>query len=379
MSSSPRASDSDSDDENRGDTSASESAASDPESARREAEEALARVESLAGIDDVESPESDTETSSEPPNDSSSGDHCANCGAALHGPYCSECGQKAEDRIMPIWRLLNEALDAIYALDLRVLRTLPRFLFYPGRVTKDYINGRRRRYIRPFRLYLFSTFVLFAVMAVTTTGLLPSPTKLGNHSRTSTADSTARADSSSFVMFGSPAKREKIAEEIRSDSSFVDVTLYADPAANERLEALLQEKSAQVNENPREFVDGLLERGPYVMFVMLPIFALLLKLLYIRGGYLYVEHLIFSLHVHALTFIAFTVAILLQKTGISWVSNTAPWISASPVLYLLLAMKHVYEQGIIASTVKASILLLIYLVVLAIGLAGLVLAGILLI
>jgi len=58
---------------------------------------------------------------------------------------------------------------------MRVLWTLPKFLFLPGRLTKEYINGRRKRYIRPFRLYLFTTFVLFTVLAFTAGGGLQVP------------------------------------------------------------------------------------------------------------------------------------------------------------------------------------------------------------
>jgi hypothetical protein len=114
------------------------------------------------------------------------------------------------------------------------------------------------------------------------------------------------------------------------------------------------------------------------MFLLLPIFAFLLKLLYIRRGRLYVEHLIFSLHVHAFAFFAFTAGLLLDQSSVGWLQATAPWVDASPLLYLVLAMSHVYEQGLIKSTIKSFILLLIYSLVFTIGFLALLFIAVLL-
>lgn len=364
-------------------------AASDPESALEEAEEALANIEALADLDE----DPDVGTSDAPPSDAesdadtsgasgSSGDagkvledQCENCGALLHGPYCSECGQRAADRILPIWHMVNEALEAVFELDLRVFRTFPKFVFLPGRLTKEYLNGRRKRYIRPFRLYLFSTFILFAVLAFTTTGnvgmvLDPqgmvrlNPPNTGIKASRS-PDTTRSDDSSSF--FGNPERREKIAREIESDSTNIHIGLFDNPKSNERFERILRTNVPNAIRNPRDFLGTVIDRGPYLMFLMLPIFALLLKLLYVRRRRLYVEHLIFSLHIHAFTFFAFTTGVLLHQLEVGWVSTIATSIEVSPVLYLVIAMGHVYDQGLIKSTIKASILLTIYSIVLTVG------------
>jgi len=140
--------------------------ASSPEDARKEAEEALSRIEELADLDADAAPEEELGAEADPdaveqettaseaapdsidaaepasPGDGAPEDQCENCGALLHGPYCSQCGQKAADRIVPIWHMINEALEAVVELDLRVLYTMPKFLFLPGRLTKEYLNGR---------------------------------------------------------------------------------------------------------------------------------------------------------------------------------------------------------------------------------------------
>ncbi len=417
-------------------TGRSEEAAPDPESARKEAEEALARVEAMADLD--EDPDEDSgaasaqtsaeAASAEPSGDPAGGpapagasatgadapngrlpeDQCENCGALLDGPYCSQCGQKAADRIVPIWHMINEGLEAVVELDLRVLKTLPKFLFLPGRLTKEYLNGRRQRYIRPFRLYLFATFLLFTVLAFTTTGGMGFPfppaatTFPADTAQASTAsvapDGTAptAAGASDTIaareglpeslpaqggearVFGDQEARNRLANQIEQDTSDFQVHLFDDPATNERLEHILRRKSAQTVRNPWEFVGSMIDRGPYVMFLMLPIFAFLLKLLYIRRGRLFVEHMIFSLHVHAHAFFAFTVGILMGESDIGWVNTAAVFVELSPLLYVVLAMQHVYEQGMIRTGLKAFLLFVLYSIVLSFGLIFLLLLALLL-
>jgi hypothetical protein len=158
-----------------------------------------------------------------------------------------------------------------------------------------------------------------------------------------------------------------MARQIEEDTSTITIDVFDDPRANERLERTIRAKLPDAIRNPWDFVGGVIDRGPYLMFIMLPIFAFLLKLLYARRSRLYVEHMIFSLHVHALAFFAFTVGLFFDQSSIGWVNTAAVWIEVSPLLYLILAMSHVYEQGLIKSSIKAFILLLIYSMILSIG------------
>ena len=103
-----------------------------------------------------------------------------------------------------------------------------------------------------------------------------------------------------------------------------------------------------------DLVRSIIERIPVVMFLMLPVFALLMKLVYVRRGWYYSEHLIFALHNHAVAFIGFTViAVLVAAAGNPrWVSLTAAAILVSMNGYFLVAQKHVYGQGWMKTLVK---------------------------
>jgi hypothetical protein len=400
MSAPPSGSDRFEDDlENLADEDLSGEAASDPEEARAAAEDALAQVEALANLD--EEPEAESgEADPDPTRQSASQaagqstasiesdtpeDQCENCGALLDGPYCSQCGQRAADRVVPIWHMLNEALEAVIELDMRVIHTFPKFVFLPGRLTKEYINGRRKRYIRPFRLYLFTTFLLFTVLALTAGQGFQFPfnpqvpTAQADSAQASLAvgrsDTAAVASAPSFL--GSPEQREEWARAFENNPGTVNL-MVGTPETQSQVERMLRAKVAEAIRNPQEFVGSMIDQGPYVMFLMLPLFAFLLKLLYIRRSRLYVEHLIFSLHVHAFSFLAFAVGILLGETDSEWLHTIGGWVDMSPLLYLVLALAHVYEQGYIKSTIKAFLLLFVYTLILTMGFIVLALAAIVL-
>ncbi len=92
------------------------------------------------------------------------GSACANCGAALQGHFCHVCGQSADARHRSILHLIWEALEATFELDGRLWRTLPALFFWPGKLARDYIEGRLARHVPPFRTFLVA-LVLFIFAA----------------------------------------------------------------------------------------------------------------------------------------------------------------------------------------------------------------------
>ncbi len=88
---------------------------------------------------------------------------CLNCGTELVGQYCGQCGQRATSRFISIFELLRDAFGDLFELDSRLWRTLLPLLIRPGLLTKDYLEGRRARYMPPFRMYLVLSVVFFVV------------------------------------------------------------------------------------------------------------------------------------------------------------------------------------------------------------------------
>ena len=89
--------------------------------------------------------------------------NCLNCGTRLRGQYCGNCGQRASNRLISLWELLREAFGDLLEIDSRVWRTLVPLLIRPGQLTHDYLQGRRARYMPPFRTYLVLSVIFFVV------------------------------------------------------------------------------------------------------------------------------------------------------------------------------------------------------------------------
>jgi hypothetical protein len=110
------------------------------------------------------------------------------------------------------------------------------------------------------------------------------------------------------------------------------------------------------------FVRGMIGQLPTVMFLLLPVFALLLKLVYVRRGWFYSEHLVFALHTHAFVFLVFAVAAVLVgfSGGAPWASTAATVLAFGIPVYVFVAQKRVYGQGWGKTAVKTLLLLFLY-------------------
>lgn len=100
--------------------------------------------------------------------------NCLNCGASLQGAFCHECGQKAHIH-RTISGIMHDLVHGVLHLDGKLWNTLPLLVFKPGRLTREYIEGKRARHVSPMAMFLFSVFLMFAVfqaLGITTPGEL---------------------------------------------------------------------------------------------------------------------------------------------------------------------------------------------------------------
>ena len=340
-------------------------------------------------------------------------EQCANCDTPLRNTYCGVCGQRAANRIVPLWQVTNEFLEDLFDLDLRILRTFPIFFFRPGALTVEYVRGRRRRYIRPLRLYLFSSFLLFTVLALT--NLNGFSFSFGSSPEAAQAEVAAaraelaavRADLSRQLsptasgagaaekFLSDTTHQQRVAASVDQGMKTVDEALAAlrptltaqaegaapagAPSIVGTMEALtdgpvtLEPKVLRILQDPGKLVEDLIDRAPYLMFVLVPTFALLLKGLYVRRKRLYLEHLIFALHVHALAFIAFAASAGIEALGWGTSVHLDWWMAVAPFGYLFVALRRVYGQSPRVTAAKAVALLLAYGIILVVAVVLLVL------
>ena len=278
---------------------------------------------------------------------------CRNCGVPVDGAYCAACGQETALRLPTLREFLREAAGRYVALDGRFWRTMFALLARPGFLTREYLAGRRRRYIRPARLYLFATLIFFAV-----TRLLVGPIDIFE----------VRADTPEEAKYLSPDKGFNVQ---MGEDAFGSLELQK--RWNRFNNLRRSDKAEQLGE-------GMLRYAPYALFVLLPAFALLLKLVYLgrrrrypRRPRLYGEHLVFAAYDHAFVFVAATIMLLLLGRTIALTIGV--WVVG---LYLLVSMRSVYGGPWIGLLLRAFVLFVSYMVLVGLATAGLVVAAILL-
>ena len=205
---------------------------------------------------------------------------CRNCGAAAGPQFCGTCGQAIADRRSPLLALVAELFEETLSLDGRTARTL-RTLVHPGRLTQLYLDGKRAPFLTPLRLYLLASLVLFS----SAFALEPLDAR------------TVNFYVAGHLITESPPVRG------RPNLTFMN----RDSLIEQWLSNAYAEHFARLRAKPPQDAINVLFRGmrsvmPVAMIAFLPLFALALKLLYIRRHVLYVDHLVFAAHLQSAVF-----------------------------------------------------------------------------
>ena len=322
---------------------------------------------------------------------------CLNCGTELKGPFCYFCGQPDRNFMRFFPALLRDVMEDVLDLDSRFMRTLKPLLFKPGRLTRDYMQGRRFRYAPPMRVYIFSSIVFFLLAALLSSNAINIEARDGDLIlvESNTAEEQQQVEQALENLpegvrdkievtpelqdvEGALEDAEQALEETHADDDqpfdtsdiqfndkpwdretnpvdFAWLPGWLNDAINDEIEGS-PKKAEQINANPNLIMDKVFDILPVAMFILLPVVALIFKFWYSFAKRYYVEHLIFSLHNHSFIFVLLTVILLAGlaaeaaaandfqpvATGIEWLIIAAwCWIP----LYLLISLRVMYQQN----------------------------------
>jgi hypothetical protein len=141
--------------------------------------------------------------------------NCLNCGTVLAGEFCHVCGQKAHVH-RSLGAFFHDLLHGVLHFEGKIWNTLPMLAWRPGELTRRYIEGERARFVSPIALFLFSVFLMFAVIGLT--GHAIAPEASANAARELQKDqvklSRLQAQRATAAKAGTPTQKldEKIAE-----------------------------------------------------------------------------------------------------------------------------------------------------------------------
>ena len=285
-------------------------------------------------------------------------DHCLNCGTLGNGNFCAHCGQENKDHTVALKPLVQDLMAEFASWDSRLLRTLKALVFRPGFLTNEYNAGRRASYVSPLKLYLTISVLFFLVLAWKNP--LAGQVQVG-------VSPHSEAAHTMIVMNGRPEPLPHSRAEYDAYQAHLPPAQRDPPLAR-----LFIYHAIRAGGDKQGFLAALLGGIPKMMFFLFPLFAVSLKVLYWRTKRLYVEHLIFLLHVHAFAFLLLTPLLL---THPDWLV-----VSAFLVLtvYILAALRVVYKQNWGKTLGKFFLLNVGYVTLLSLCLAGTALAALLL-
>lgn len=241
---------------------------------------------------------------------------CANCGAVLAGAYCHGCGQSARNPMKHLGHAIEDVFESFWHLDGRVFGTL-RDLLVPGRLPSNFLAGRRARYVAPMRLFVILTlFAFFVAKLMVVADGSPLDVRVEQTPAPAQADAApapaGQADAAlpgDARATGAPAQAPadaaaKPRQRVRGLDGPVAVA-WLPGFANRWLDhrrARLRDNLQVIVDDPRttvpRFVQAFLGGMPTALFLLMPVFALLLKLAWTGSGLAYLEHLVVALYSH---------------------------------------------------------------------------------
>ena len=362
---------------------------------------------------------------------------CANCGSELFGPHCYACGQPVKGMVRQLSSILADVFDTVLNIDSRIFRTLLPLYVRPGYLSTEYFAGRRVRYVTPFRLYFFLSVAAFLLIQIGLDSSLDLARDMVQLSSANTEIANARtaadvenARDAALAKLETAKAAPGLAQEktelldheeqqVRKAAEkrlrkLADQPAAADPTRGENhenfniqfndqnwdaeknpihigwlpdfLNAKLNNAAGRIKDNlpriqkdPKPFLLGTFSVLPQVLFVLMPLFALLLKVFYLFKRRLYMEHLIVALHSHSFIYFALLLLTLLGLLR-NWTNAAAPSMSGLlgaaifvlgwwlPI-YLLIMQKRVYRQGWFFTIVKYLLIGLCYTILVGCGVA----------
>ena len=285
---------------------------------------------------------------------------CLNCHAPLTGPFCAECGQRDIPPYPSVRELAVDAFAEVSGWDGRFATTIRTLVRRPGRLTREFLEGRRARYISPLRLYLMASLVYFLLAATAPDvrlddgrtlflGLRVTP----NISVDSTPSRAQRVGTAAANSFDAQRPLQQAAR----DSILTEI---------ERAPAFMQPFLRRSIIDPAGFRRGILEALPRMLFGLLPVFAVIVALFY--RGRKYPEHLYFAIHLHAFVFFALSLTQLAKFTTVPALVGAAAALSVLVIpVYATLAFRGNYGGSLLMNLTKEVAIGAIYLATCAVA------------
>jgi hypothetical protein len=332
--------------------------------------------------------------------------NCLNCGATVMGRYCHVCGQENVEPKETFWHLVAHFFNDITHFDGKFFTTLKDLLFKPGFLSKEYMMGRRASYLNPIRMYVFTSAIFFLIFFSFFQN--SESIEFGGSINGKTVEQINKMDSITFAKFtthineenerpATPMTREefkRFADTVfrtffDTSSAFrftgtnygsvkqFDSLQHTNAKEHNWLKRQLVYKELELNEKYHHsrievlnaIKKALMHSLPQMLWISLPLLALILKLMYIRRKqFYYVSHIIFSIHLYIFLFISQLVLLSISKLNKTLHLDVLSFVLAALTfglgVYEYLALKNFYRQGWLKTFFKFLLINISYIIML---------------
>ncbi len=263
---------------------------------------------------------------------------CLNCGVVLQGPFCAACGQRALPPNPTVREIAADAWSELTGYDGRLVATL-RGLLHPGFLTREYLSGRRARYVTPVRLYLVLSVLYFIVAAAAP----QVDARVGDGVVTGPGGFSLQVDGDAWRAM-SNEDRASLMEGLADAPWFVRPILHA------------------LAEDPEALRARMFVWMPRVFFALLPVFAVIVTLFYRKWNL--PTGLVFATYTHAVGFILFTMSGAARFAPAPVVASVVDGIAVLTfVAYVVASLRAVFGGGWTRTVLKACAIGVTYLAV----------------
>ncbi|MEM9050515.1 MAG: DUF3667 domain-containing protein [Bacteroidota bacterium] len=294
---------------------------------------------------------------------------CLNCGNELKPTdlFCSHCGQRTRGAKVPLRDFVGDFFKDYFTVDSKFFMSIFLIFIKPGALTKRFNDGKRKAFIAPLRMYLFTSFIYFFLLSLTFKYNSDfSDTHNLNEQKAHVLDSLLALERDTLVISGLSSDIDSLAYEDEDQMIFLE-DVEEDPYN-------LSEHVQRANDNPEIFIQSALRVGSITLFFLVPVFALILWLFHYRRVRFYVQHLVHALHLHTFVFALFSIALGLNF----WLDSDLELLITPLIIlvYTALSLRIVYSQKIFPSIVKTISIGFIYFFLIILALVPTIIAAV---
>lgn len=301
---------------------------------------------------------------------------CLNCGLSLKESfdYCPGCGQENTDNQLSFGRLVVDFFSNYFSLDSRFGRSVKPFFFQPGVLTQAFMEGKRIKYANPIRLYLVISLIHFFFFSINMDRKSDDNQGILKNVNTQTPAETppTPSDSSeeeSKVWPFSSGEVSTIQAMLADKEADYTVAQVEDSIKNGQKPFVPRYLTRQLiklmKSDIKSINNHIVKNIPLGMFFILPVFALLLKLLFRKR--LYINHLVHTLHLHSFSFTVLTLLWVLGIISPSLAEHIDFLFTLIILVYMVLSFRTVYGLKILTAIWKVALSGFLYVILLSIS------------